>query len=178
MKGLILLADYFEDVEAICTIDMLRRASIEIDLVSITGKKELLTQSNIKIYSDKLIEDIDLDDYSFVILPGGKATFKTHLESKITERVLKHFYDKKELIGAICAAPMVLAKYLKGKKFTCFPSCEDVIDGIYTSNKVEVVDNIITSKAAGTTFEFAYEIIKKLINEEEAKKILNNVYYN
>ena len=178
MKGLILLADYFEDMEAICTIDMLRRASIEIDLVSITGKEELITQSNIKLCSDKLIENVDLDDYSFVILPGGKATFKTHLESKITESVLKHFYDKKQLIGAICAAPIVLAKYLKGKKFTCFPSCEDSIEGIYTSSKVEIIENIITSKAAGTTFEFSYESIKYLKNEEEAKKVLNNVYYN
>ena len=124
MKGIILLADYFEDVEAICTIDMIRRANIKIDLISITGKKELTTQSNINIICDELIENINLNDYSFVILPGGKAVFKTHLESKITENVLKHFYDKNELIGAICAAPMVLSKYLENKKFTCFPSCE------------------------------------------------------
>lgn len=178
MKGIILLADYFEDVEAICTIDMLRRAGIEIDLVSVTGSKNLVTQSNISLNSDKLIENVNLNDYSFVILPGGKATFKTHLESEITKNVLEHFYIKNKLIGAICAAPMVIAKYLKGKKFTCFPSCEDSIDGIYTSSKVEVVDNIITSKAAGTTFEFAYEIIKYLKGEEEAKKVLNNVYFN
>ena len=72
---------------------------------------------------------------------------------------------------------MVLKDYLKDKDFTCFPSCEETIKGHYTKNKVEVVDNIITSKAAGTTFEFSYEIIKYLKGEELAKKVLKSVYY-
>lgn len=177
MKGLILLANHFEDVEAICTIDMLRRAKIEIDLVSVTDSKKLITQSNISICADKLISEVNLNDYSFVILPGGKATFETHLNSIITNNVIKHFMDKNALVCAICAAPMVLAKYLENKVFTCFPSCEDDIKGIYTSNKVEVVDNIITSKAAGTTFEFAYEIIKYLKSEDIANNTLKSVYY-
>ena len=177
MKGLILLADHFEDVEAICTIDMLRRAKIEIDLVSVTNSLELVTQSKLNIKAEKLASCISLDDYSFVILPGGKAVFETHLESSVTNKIIKDFYDKQKLVCAICAAPMVLKNYLVGKDFTCFPSCEDSILGNYTKNKVEVVDNIITSKAAGTTFEFSYEIIKYLKGEEEAKKVLNNVYY-
>lgn len=177
MKGIILLADYFEDVEAICTIDMLRRAYIQIDLISITGKKNLITQSQINIVSDELVENINLDEYEFIILPGGKAVYKTHLESVITKNVIEHFYNNGKLIGAICAAPMLLSKYLVNKKFTCFPSCEEKIDGIYTKNKVEVVNNIITSKAAGTVFDFSYELIKYLKNEEIAKKVLSNVYY-
>ena len=177
MKGLILLANHFEDVEAICTIDMLRRAKIAIDLVSITNDKKLITQSNISILADKLIEEVNVEEYDFLILPGGKAIFETHLNNANTNHVVDLFIKQKKLVCAICAAPKVLAPFLENKEFTCFPSCEEGIKGNYTSNKVEVVDNIITSKAAGTTFEFAYEIIKYLINEECAKKVLDSVYY-
>lgn len=177
MKGIILLANHFEDVEAIATIDILRRAKIDIDLVSVTGSKELVTQSNICLLAEKLIEEVNIEEYDFVVLPGGKAIFETHLDSEITNNVIKYFINQNKLVCAICAAPKVLAPYLKGKPFTCFPSCEDGIEGAYTKSKVEVVGNIITSKAAGTTFEFAYEIIKYLVNENHANKILASVYY-
>ncbi len=177
MKGLILLANHFEDVEAICTIDMLRRAKITIDLVSVTNEKQLITQSNICLFAEKVIEEVNVEEYDFLVLPGGKAIFETHLTSDVTKKVVDFFMNQNKLVCAICAAPKVLAPYLENKKFTCFPSCEDDIKGIYTSNNVEVVNNIITSKAAGTTFEFAYEIIKYLENEELAKKIINSVYY-
>ncbi len=177
MKGLILLANHFEDVEAICTIDMLRRAKITIDLVSVTKEKQLITQSNLAIMVEKTIDEVCLDDYDFVVLPGGKAVFETHLTSNVTNNVIEHFMNKNKLVCAICAAPKVLSKYLENKDFTCFPSCEDDILGNYTSSNVEVVGNIITSKAAGTTFDFAYEIIKYLENEELAKKVINSVYY-
>lgn len=177
MKGIILLANHFEDVEAICTIDMLRRAKIDIDLVSITGSLSLTTQSGLNITSEKLIEEVLLDEYDFLVIPGGKAIFETHICSEITKNVVKHFINKNQLVSAICAAPMVLKDYLENSNFTCFPSCERDIKGNYTSNNVEVVNNIITSKAAGTTFDFAYEIIKYLKGEVLAKQVLNSVYY-
>lgn len=177
MKGLILLANHFEDVEAICTIDMLRRAKIEIDLVSVTGEKKLVTQSNISLFSEKLIEEVNVEEYDFLVLPGGKAIFETHLASSVTKQTVAYFMEQHKLVAAICAAPKVLEPYLENKDFTCFPSCEYDIKGNYTSSNVEVVDNIITSKAAGTTFEFSYEIIKYLAGEELAKKVLASVYY-
>ncbi len=180
MKGLILLANYFEDVEALITIDMLRRAKIEIDLVSITEDYNLITQSGVKLQADYLIDEIDLDKYAFLIMPGGKAVFETHLNSNITKHCIKLFYQKQKLIAAICAAPLILdaVGILKGKEYVCFPSCETNIDGIYKENeRVVVSDHIITSKAAGTTFAFAFAIIKYLANEEVANMVLHNVYY-
>lgn len=181
MKGLIILANHFEDIEALATIDLLRRAKIEIDLVSVVESNKLITQSNIKIETDLNYKDINLNDYEFLIIPGGKATFENNLSSPIVKNIVEHFNNKKQLIACICAAPMILGQmgYLKELPYVCFPSCEDdKFEGIYQKNKkVVVINNYITSKAAGTTFEFAYEIIKYLTNEELAQKTLNNVYY-
>ena len=182
MKGMMLFADSFEDIEALGTLDLIRRAKIDIDTVSITGKKEILTQSKVYVLADKLIEEINLDEYDFLIIPGGAAVMKTHLNSPITESVAVYFYKKHALIGCICAAPSILGKYgmLEDKKYTCFPSFEKlVVGGTYLSDEnVEVDDNIITSKAAGTTFLFAYEIIKYLKRESIANHIKEAVFYN
>jgi 4-methyl-5(b-hydroxyethyl)-thiazole monophosphate biosynthesis len=182
MKGMMLFADSFEDIEALGTLDLIRRAKIEIDTVSITGSKVVLTQSKVNVMADKLIEEINLDDYDFLIIPGGAAVMKTHLNSPITESIAMYFYKKHALIGCICAAPSVLGKYgmLEDKEYTCFPSFEKlVIGGTYLSDaKVVVSDNIITSKAAGTTFDFAYEIIKYLRSESIANHIREAVFYN
>lgn len=181
MKGMILLANRFEDTEAIVTIDLLRRANIELDLVSITGDLELQTQYNLVIKADKKIENIIICEYDFLIIPGGKAVFETHLSSSITKEVIDNFYNKQKMIATICAAPSILGQYnlLKNLPFTCYPTCEEkVINGKYLEEEnVVVANNLITAKAAGATFDFAYEIIKYLKGEEVAKKVIDSVYY-
>ena len=74
MKGLIILVDGFEDVEALCTIDILRRSKIEIDTVSLDNKN-IITQSNNKLEVEYLLNEVEVDSYDFLILPGGKAVF-------------------------------------------------------------------------------------------------------
>ena len=180
MKGLILLADHFEDVEALITIDMLRRAKIQIDLVSMTNNIELTTQSNIKLLADYLLKDINTKEYDFLVIPGGKAVFETHLSSNITKNIVNEFNNQNKLIATICAAPGILGVngLLDTKEFVCFPCCENnVPKGMLVDKKVVVTNNLITSKAAGTTFDFAYEIIKYLTNEKLAKQVLSSVYY-
>ena len=180
MLGLVILADYFEDAEMIVTVDMLNRANIKTDLISITGNKNVKTQSGLVIETKKKLEDIVLDDYDFVFLPGGMAVSKTHLESEITKGLLLHFYLKDQVIALICAAPSVLGDMglLKGKEYTCFPGFEKYCtDGIYKNENVVVSENIITAKAMGAVIPFAYEIIKKLKDEKTAKSVLKNIYY-
>ena len=94
MKGMMLFANEFEDIEALGTLDLIRRAKIEIETVSITGSKQILTQSKVNVLADKLIEEINLDEYDFLIIPGGAAVMKTHLNSPITESVVNYFYHK------------------------------------------------------------------------------------
>lgn len=181
MKGIILLANHFEDVEALITIDILRRANISIELVSVVDSLELTTQSNVVIKAEKLYEDINIEEYDYLIIPGGKAVFETHLDSTKTKEAVEYFYKHNKLIASICAAPGVLGKYgyLDNTPYVCFPTCEEFMPkGILLKDKnVVVSNNIITSKAAGTTFDFAYEIVKYLTNEELANNVINSVYY-
>lgn len=182
MKGMMLLANYFEDIEGLGTLDLVRRAKIVVDTVSIAGKKEITTQSNVVMLAEKLIEEINLDEYDFLIIPGGQAVMKTHLYSELTHTIVNHFAKKHALIATICAAPSIVGKlgYLENKDFVCYPSFEKLVEnGNYSPDKKVIVsDNFITSKAAGTTFDFAYEIIKYLKSETIAKHIIDSVFYN
>lgn len=180
MKGLMLLADYFEDIEALATADLLRRAKIDVELVSMTNSRTVVSQGNLKLQVRKLVSEIKLDNFDFLVIPGGKAVSLTHLNSELTKSIVMHFENKKQLIAAICAAPAILGQLgiLKNKNFTCFPSFEKYAsDGKYRIKKDVVVDgNIITSKAAGTTFDFAYQIITYLKGKEKATEVRKEIF--
>ena len=110
----------FEEIEAITTIDLLRRAQIEVTTVSVTGRQMVLGAHNIPVAADDLIENLDFTDAQMLILPGGA----THLEQyeALTQLLVKH-NDQNKLIAAICAAPSVLGKLgiLENKQATCYP---------------------------------------------------------
>lgn len=181
MKGMILLANGFEDMEMITTLDLLRRANIEVYTFAVKDEKRILSQSRVYYESDYLLKDACLEDYDFLVIPGGKAVFND-LNSDVVNNVVMNFVNRDKLIASICAAPSILGKLglLKDKNFTCFPSIEqEVIDGIYMKqSKVEIAGKYITSRSAGTAIEFALKIIEELIGIEEARRIQNVIYYN
>ena len=180
MRGLILLANGFEDAEAIITIDLLRRAHLELDLVSMNKEKEVKTARGIYMNADKTIHEINLNHYDYLIIPGGKAVFDFHLTSEMTKSIVDFFMKRHALVACICAAPMILGSlgYLKGLNYTCFPGCESsTFGGVYTNSEVEVSGNIITSKAMGTTFAFGQAIITYLLDSQKALQVINDVYY-
>ena len=182
MKGLIILSNGFEDVEALATIDLLRRAKITIDMVSIDKDLSVQTSHGVIIQAEKTLKDINLNDYSFLVIPGGKAVFNTLVDSRVVESMVEFFNKKNQLIACICAAPMVLGKMglLRDKEYVCYPGCEnETFEGTYKENENVVrVDNIITSKACGTVFDFALEIIDYLLGSVASKRIKNEIYFN
>lgn len=179
-KGLMIFANGFEESEAIITVDILRRKSIIIDLVSLEKELKVTSSNNITISCDKTYKEINLNHYDFLVIPGGKAVFRYHLDSLITKSIVDFFMTNNKLVACICAAPMILGKYgyLKGLDYTCFPGCEsDDFLGIYKNVNALTTNNIITAKACGATFDFAYEIVKYLISIDDATKVINEVYY-
>ncbi len=181
MKVALFLIDKFEDIEALAPIDILRRAGITVDTISITDKNTVNSARNVTVLADKVINNINFEDYEMIILPGGPGT-KNYFNSELLIEKLKEFSNNKKL-AAICAAPTVLSNIglLDRKKAICFPACETELinDGaILVENAKVVTDgNITTSRAAGTAIDFALELVKVLLGEEKSIEIKNQIVY-
>ena len=175
MKLLMLLADGFEDTEALTTIDVLIRAGIEVTTASITDRLEVQSSFGVHVLADALLKlIIDTTPYDGIILPGGGRGTRNLSESPLVEMYLQKFASKNKLLCAICAAPSVLGKYgyLVGHKYTCFAGFNEGITGDFTGNEVEVSDNIITARSMHYSIPFAIAIIEKLVGEETKEKVL------
>jgi len=180
MKGLLLLNNDVEDIEAIGTRDLLIRAGFNITTFTLEDDLEIQTAHGLKIKADELIKNIHADNFDFLILPGGKHVSKwSKIKTKLDNLIIKFNSDKK-LIAAICAAPLFLNNLglLKNKKYTIFPPLEINVIGNYDKNKRIIQDeNIITAKSVSATFEFVFEICKYLKSEDDVLKLKNNIVY-
>lgn len=177
MKGIIILVNGFEDVEALATIDVLRRSSIQIDTASLFDTN-VLTQSNHYIRAQYLLSDLNIDQYDFLILPGGKAVFNILDKEKVIDDLIDHFYNANKLICAICAAPRLIAKrgYFKNLKYTIFPGCLDgTVEGKNINKGVVVEKQFITAKSMYYSIDFALEIIRKLQGNNQVRIIKNQI---
>lgn len=165
MRVLVLLADGFEEIEAITVIDVLRRAGIEVESVGLGGAW-VTGSHNIKVMADKRISEVDVEKYDGIVLPGGSEGVKNLLKSSKVKEFLEKANEKEKLIAAICAAPLILARYhlLDKKRATIYPGMEKELP--YPREEKVVVDgNIITSQAPGTAMEFALSIVEKLLGK-------------
>ena len=180
MKGLLLLANHFEDSEALVTYDILRRSGIEMVLTSVEGTKELTTQNKIRLFADALIEEVSLDEFEFLVIPGGKAVFERLDHLKIVDDVILHFHNNKKWIAAICAAPHLIGKLglLQNKNYVCFPTCNKSIIGgtLLKEQKVVIEDYVITGRAMAVTVDFALAIIETLQGKTQKEKIEKSIY--
>jgi 4-methyl-5(b-hydroxyethyl)-thiazole monophosphate biosynthesis len=171
MRILVLLADGFEEIEAITVIDVLRRAGIEVDSVGITGA--WVTGSHkIKIMADKKISEVDVEKYDGIVLPGGSKGVENLARASKVKELLEKMNEKGKLIAAICAAPSLLAKFhiLDNKKATIYPGMERELP--YPRDERVVVDtNIITSQAPGTAMEFALAIVEKFFGKGKVQEL-------
>lgn len=180
MKGLLLLANHFEDTEALVTYDILRRSGIEMVLTSVEKTRELVTQNKIRLYADELIEEVSLDEFDFLVIPGGKAVFERLDHLQVVEDVIMHFYKFKKWIAAICAAPHLIGKLglLENKNYVCFPNCNEKIIGgrLLKEEKVVIENHIITARAMAVTVDFALAIIETLQGKTQKEKIEKSIY--
>ena len=180
-KVAIFLTNGFEEIEAITPIDLLQRAGITVDTISITEENLVESARKLKILADKVIKEIDFLEYDMLVLPGGPG-FKNYFDSQLLlDKIVEFSKDlENKKVAAICAAPTVLSNLgiLEGKKAICFPACEeDLLKGnpILTRERVVKDGNIITSRSAGTALDFTLEIISELLNKETAEKISEEI---
>ena len=174
-------AQGFEEIEALAVVDILRRAEIRVETVSITDNQVVLGAHGIPIITERLLPAVDFDDADMIILPGGLPG-STHLDACAELRLgIQQLYDEGKPLAAICAAPMVFGHMglLKGLKATCYPGCEGHLEGAtYTGALVEKDGQFITGKGPAAAFEFAYTIVEHLVGVEKANALREGMIYN
>lgn len=175
MKLLMILADGFEDVEAIATSDVLLRGKEIVDRVSVTGNNEIISKNTNKLRVNFKIDEVDIASYDGLIIPGGPASFTILDKLPIVNDLIHYFMKENKLVSAICAAPFLIGRlgYLSGKNFTVHPGFEDqVIGGTYLREKGVVRDgNIITAKSMYYSIEFGLAIYEYFHGREAAKQL-------
>ena len=165
-----LLADGFECVEALSSIDVLHRAGVELKRVAVGDSLEVVSSHNIMtLQCDMLLGDNMLEDGDALILPGGYPGFVNLGNSEAVCRVVRGYYDSGRLVAAICGAPTVLAVagVAKGSKIACHRTVVDSMDGyLYNDEGVVEDGNLITGAGAGRSIEFALAIAARLVDAD------------
>ena len=155
------LAEGFEETEAIGSLDVIRRAGIEIKTVGVSGK-EVCGSHGVSVIADIEMSDISFDDMRGVILPGGMPGTTNLQNDESVKKCILYCAENDLLVAAICAAPMVLGELelLNGKNAVCYPGFEKYLKGAKICNDGAVMDgNIVTGKGAGASMLFGAKIV-------------------
>ena len=177
-KALMTFADGFEEVEALMTVDILRRGGVEVSLVSITDETEVTGSHGITVKMDGILKDQNIMEYDIIILPGGQPGTTNLGQSPEVKLSVMAMYGVKKWVAAICAAPTVFGQYgiLSGKKACCYPGLEEQLTGAtVTYDKVTIDANVITSRGLGTALDFALAILEQLTSTAKAAMIKKSV---
>lgn len=176
----IFLAAGFEEIEALTVVDLLRRAGIEISMVSITGDRQVTGSHKIQVTADQLIEEVDFDVVDMIVLPGGMpGTENLEACGQLMGQV-EAFHKAGKCISAICAAPSILGHrgMLKGRNACAFPEYESHLEGAnVTRNEVEVSEHITTARGMGCTIPFGLAIVERFLGKETAENLGKKVVY-
>ena len=176
----VFLATGFEDIEAIAPVDIMRRAGLQVQTVSITGEKVVQSAHGVGITSDILLSEVDFQAAEMLVLPGGLPG-STNLDAcqPLTKAIKQHF-EEGGAVAAICAAPLVFGHLglLEGRRATCYPGVERELKGAtYTAAIVEQDGNIITGKGPAAAFEFGYTIVDYFLGEGASMPLRQGMIY-
>ncbi|MBQ7661161.1 MAG: DJ-1/PfpI family protein [Clostridia bacterium] len=175
----ILLADGFEEIEALCPLDLLRRAGVETKLVSVTERKNVTGSHGITVSAD-YTDTNDLKDMEMLVLPGGMPGAKTLDASPFVDGCIRHAVKNEAYLSAICAAPMVLGhrKLLEGKRATCYPGFESELIGATLVDAPAVRDgNVITGRGMGAAVDFGLLLVETLKGKDAADALSRAIVY-
>ena len=192
-KVIVMLADGFEEIEALAPVDLLRRAGIEV----VTVGAELVKGSRgISVATDMRVNDF-LEDCNknglpdAIVVPGGLNGTKNLAACKKANDLILKMWEEKKLVCAICAAPVIVLSplgILKNKNFTCYPSMENdfaefagqnweekVLGSVHHTENVVIDGNLITSRGAGTSLDFSFAIIQALCGKEIMEQVKKSI---
>ena len=189
----VLLAEGFEEIEALAPVDLLRRAGVEVFTV---GKENVKGSRNISVVTDKRVSDFLQECESqglpdAVIIPGGLNGTKNLAACTKAQNFITKMWKENKLVCAICAAPVIVLSplgILKNKNFTCYPTMENefseyagknweekVSGSTHKEENVVIDNNLITSRGAGTSLDFAFAIITALCDADTMEKVKKSI---
>ena len=170
----VFLADGFEETEAIATLDVMRRAKLDVLTVGVTGG--MVTSSHkVTVKADITPDKVDFDNIEGIVLPGGVPGTPNLEKADCVINTFKYCYENDKYIAAICAAPSILGHLgmLKGRNATCFPEYETELEGAnYTAAHTETDGKVITAKGAGCAVEFGHAIVSAVLSKETADSVI------
>ncbi len=180
-KSYIFYADGVEEVEAVATVDALRRAGMDVVTVSIKDTPVVTGATQQKLMADTLISEVDFSDADWLIVPGGVPGAPNLHGDPVVNDVIKRHWNNGRRVAGICAGPAVVLApigILKGLKATCYPGLEsNLADGgaEYVKEPVVVDGRLITSEGPGTTLQFAGAIITATLGKDKAAEVLSGM---
>lgn len=179
-KAYVFLAEGFEELEAIATIDLLRRAGVATVIVAVGSSLEVCGAHHIPVRADIALSQVNVSDADALILPGGLPGVDNLNASTQLHEMLREGHNSGHLIAAICAAPLILGQLglLKDKVATCYPGFEGHLRGYKPSDRLVITDgHTITACGAGVAIDFALEITAYLLGRETADKVAQAILY-
>ena len=170
----VFLATGFEEIEALTPVDVLRRAGLNVQTVSVMEEQTVSGAHGVPVLADKMFAEINPEDAEMILLPGGLPGATNLNEHAGLSELILNFASAGKPLAAICAAPLVFGNrgLLAGKKATCYPGFETYLQGAeYTANLVEVDGNFITGKGPGAALEFAFAIVEKYCGAAKVQEL-------
>lgn len=168
-SALVFLAPGAEEMEAVISIDVLRRGGIDVTVAGVSGPDPVRCSRGVVITPDVALDDVD-GEYDVLVLPGGAQGAQKLAESKAVGELLRAQEARGGWVAAICAAPVALKSHgvFEGRRMTSHPSVRPMVDGWgeYSDHPLEADGNLITSRGPGTAFPFALRIVGTLTNAE------------
>ena len=180
-KAYIFLADGFEEIEGLTVVDILRRAGVEIQMVSIMGRKELTGSHGIPVVADAVFEEVDFSDGTLFVLPGGMPGTKRLAAHGGLAALLKEKNAEGKRLAAICAAPSVFGGLglLEGRRAACYPGFEEALEGAeYTSQGVVTDGLVTTARGLGYALDLGLELSRLLVGKDTAAKVKAGIQYD
>lgn len=168
----VFLADGFEEIEALATVDILRRAGLAVSMVGVATQNPTGAH-NMQILADLSENTLDINAIDAVVLPGGMPGTLNLEKSPVVQEAIRVAMEKNLPVAAICAAPSILghAGYLNGKKATCYPGFESELTGATYVDYVVTDGNVTTGCGPGAAVDFALELVRIFVSADKADEI-------
>lgn len=177
----IFIADGFEEIEALTVVDVLRRCGLELQTVSVTGTRLIKGTHDIPIMVDTVFRKGEIDKSDGLILPGGMPGAKNLFLHEGLRKALVNHSEKRTLIAAICAAPMVLGRHnlLEGRRATCYPGFEEHLRGAEIINVgICEDDNLITAQGPAFASDFAFAIASRFVDSATLAQVKDGMLFH